>query len=223
MEGISHRSCQLLAGSFALGLQVFIGLFAGSSLFCKYYLERPQRKFAIFLLDVSKQGISSILIHFWNILQSIEFSKLSRKSIESNQNQSKASSDQCANYFIYFALDTFLGVYIVYLTLHGVHRIALRYNLVSIKHQGYYGSPRRMSWYFQQLLVFLGAIIWSKLLLGLLMYAVSSYATAIGNILFEPFHMFHPNIELLFVMVICPFFLSIVQVSSVTYQPEQPY
>lgn len=200
-------SCRLIAGTFATTLQVGIGCFAGLSLLYKhYYVETPRRNFDVWMMDISKQAISSVLIHFWNIAQSILFSKLSSRK------DSSIESDECANYFMYFVLDTFLGVYFVYIQLLIVHEIALRFGIRSLKTQGYYGTPRRMKWYFHQLFCFMSVVIVSKFILGVLMFVLSKPADLIGSIIFQPFHNMNPNIELVFVMVICPFFLNIIQV-----------
>jgi hypothetical protein len=213
MEALSETdqslesSCRLIAGLFATMLQVGIGCFAGLSLLYKhYFVESPRRSFDIWMMDISKQGFASVLIHFWNIAQSILFSKLSTKKNPS------AESDECANYFMYFVLDTFLGVYFVYIQLLIIHELALRYGIRSLKTQGYYGTPRQMRWYIHQLVCFLAVVIVSKSILGLLMFVLSTPADMIGSIIFEPFHHMNPNVELVFVMVVCPFFLNIIQV-----------
>ena len=203
--------CRLISGNFSVGLQVFIALMASLSLLYKYLVfEKPRRKYEIFLMDVSKQGVSSMLIHFWNICQSIQFSK-------SLSNQINQNGDECANYFMFFALDTFLGIYITYVILLLVHKVSLTYNIVSIKYQGYYGHPLKYSWYYQQLIVFILAIVISKSCLGFIMYWLSNEANLIATILFEPFKSFDPDVELIFVMVICPFFLSIIQVITLPF------
>ena len=200
------KSCQLLGGSFANLLQLFIGLTAGVSLIYKrYVVETNRRPIEIWFLDISKQGISSLIIHFWNIGQSILFSKLNFN------HEINYHTDECANYFIYFVLDTFLGVYLVWIILEIIKYIAKHRNWKSLSYQGFYGSPLKMSWYVNQLIIFLCATIISKFILGLFIYKFENTANYITSILFAPFQS-RPTSELIFVMVVCPCFLNIVQV-----------
>jgi hypothetical protein len=90
-------------------LQLVLGVTALMSLIYKRQTESPRRPFDVWFMDVSKQGFSSVLVHFWNIGLSIIFANLS-----SNDNR---ASDECAFYFINFLLDTFVGVFLVWLLL----------------------------------------------------------------------------------------------------------
>lgn len=129
-----NSSCKLVEGEFALSVQICIGFLAGFSLVYKHYvIENPRRNFDIWILDISKQGFQSTLIHFWNIFQSIILSNFATK-----QDNNKIY-DECANYFVTFVLDTLLGVYLVYILLKGVQKLSVRYQLMSLKHQGFYG------------------------------------------------------------------------------------
>mmetsp|Transcript_3670 Transcript_3670/g.3272 ORF Transcript_3670/g.3272 Transcript_3670/m.3272 type:complete len:249 (-) Transcript_3670:134-880(-) len=198
-------SCHLLAGNFATSLQIFIGIIAGFSLIYKrYFVESNLRPLHVWLLDVSKQVFSSMIIHVWNICQSIIFSNISTQNGNSN------GTDECANYFMYFLLDTVLGVYLVWSMLRITQFYANKNQFLPLKHQGFYGKPIRMSWYCIQFIVFLVATLFSKIILGIFMYLFSTPADNIGLILFKPFHSI-PNIELVVVMVVCPCFLSMIQ------------
>ena len=62
--------CRLL-GPFALLVQGALGGLALLSLVYKRWRERPQRPLKIFLFDVSKQVVGSVLTHIVNILMSM--------------------------------------------------------------------------------------------------------------------------------------------------------
>lgn len=51
--------------------------------------------------------------------------------------------DPCAWYFVNYAIDTFLGVFVAWLFLLLLHRIAIRFDLEYIKDMGEYGKPPR--------------------------------------------------------------------------------
>lgn len=195
------KECKLLSGPFATSLQICIGISASSTLLYKRYIEHPKRPWNIWMMDVSKQGFSSVLMHAWNIFQSILFSALSTRS----------SPDECANYFINFLLDTLFGVFIIWAGLSLICRLARIVRVDCLMENGFYGDPPQISWYFAQLGVFLLVIIMSKLLLGSLLYLVSSTSDKLAEIVFRPLRS-NPELELVIVMVVCPFFLSIIQV-----------
>ena len=65
---MTTRQCHLLGGWFATSIQVFIGIIALTSLVYKReFVENPKRPISIWIMDVSKQIFSSVIIHFCNI------------------------------------------------------------------------------------------------------------------------------------------------------------
>ena len=156
-------------------------------------------------MDVSKQAIGSIFIHFWNIGLSILFArKLEDSSDTSNQ------SDECAFYFLSFLFDTIFGIFFVWALLKMIKMVALSYRIESITVQGYYGNPPSINWYLGQLLCFLLAIMGSKIIITLLMYSIAALLQNVGNLIFQSIQM-NPKNELLIVMIVCPFSLNIIQ------------
>ena len=122
---MSH--CHLLGGYFSSAVQIFIGVIAFSSLVYKreFVETSPSRRpINIWLMDVSKQAISSVIIHFCNIGLSILFAKLSLTP-------DNDISDECAFYFLSFLLDTIVGVYLIFLLLGVAQQLALQYEITA--------------------------------------------------------------------------------------------
>lgn len=202
---VGHSDCKLISGYFATGLQVVLGLIAMSTLLYKRYVieaDNP-RPYDTWLMDCSKQGVQSVFIHFSNIALAIIFANLPFDN-------SSASHDECAFYFITFVLDTFLGIHLIWLVLRGVRIVAISFGWQSVRDQGYYGTPPAFSWYIQQLYVFLGATAVSKFVIGLGMLMFRNDLDLLGTLLFKTFHM-RPDTELTVVMIICPCFLNAIQ------------
>ena len=209
----SANNCHLIAGTFATFLQFLLGLFAISTLVYKRSVETPRRPLDIWLMDVSKQVLSSFVIHFWNIGLSILFANsflITSADATADVAQSSSGADECSFYFLSFVFDTILGVFLVWVLLKVNRQIATLLQIESIQIQGYYSNPPKLSWYLQQLVCFLVIILISKIILGLMMYSVASSLEAIGSVIFAPLKL-HPNTELVVVMIICPCFLNIIQ------------
>ena len=197
--------CKLIQGEFATMLQIFLGLLSmGTLLFKRYVHEDNPRPYEVWLMDVSKQSVQSVLVHSINIALSIVFASLSLTTSR------PAGGDQCAFYFISFLLDTVLGVHIIWLCLRLVRFFAKWWGWSSVAVQGAYGSPPSFEVYVKQLYVFLASTVVSKLVLGFVMYGFHSPLDALGTWLFFSLRL-HPQTELIFVMLIAPFFLNSVQ------------
>ena len=194
------RKCELLSGVFAVSLQAFIGLVALATLAYKRHIERPQRPWDIWALDVGKQFVGGVFIHFANIGMSV--------ILESDT----TNSNQCVWYFWNYFFDCTVGVLIVYLVHAALCRICVRLwpRGSSFRRIGYYGNPAKLAVWWQQLKPWVLALIINKFLVGLFLLLLREEMIAFGNALFEPFQM-HPKVELVVVMVLCPWFLQIVQ------------
>ena len=156
-------------------------------------------------MDVSKQAIGGIFIHFWNIVLSILFAQT---LVDSSNNSDQ--SDECAFYFLMFLFDTIFGVSFIWILLRLVKAIAQSLGIESIKVQGYYGNPPSINWYLKQQLSFLIAIIGSKSIITAIMYVEVLPLQHVGNRIFQSLKM-NPKCELIVVMIICPFFFNIIQ------------
>jgi hypothetical protein len=206
------HKCELLGGSYALFLQVAIAAFAMSSLLYKrtFLDEKPRRSFQIWSMDVSKQCFSSVAIHISNVGISILLAQLTPEE----RSHGGQSGDQCANYLVNFIMDTVIGIFFVWVLLSATSRVAHMYDVPSLKEQGFYDDPPSWSFYFSQLFIFLVITLFSKFLLGLLFFYFENEFSFLGRIICRPFDN-DPNAELTFVMVVCPSFLNIVQVTII--------
>ena len=163
------KSCHLLAGSFAVVIQAFIGIVSLSTLVYKRFIDNSRRPLEIWLMDVSKQIFSSIFIHFWNIALSIIFTnKLDNLRLNSSNGVDVAQirrgvvyfwvPDECSFYFLSFVFDTILGVFLIWVLLKVARQLAITCRLEAIRNQGYYGTPPRLTWYVQPSLPFISLL-----------------------------------------------------------------
>lgn len=114
----SDGSCNLI-GIFGMCIQGLLATVSFSSLLVKRFRERPRRCYWIFLLDASKQGISSLLIHCMNMVASIQVGTVS-------------SVNECAWYIICFVVDCSLGTLLNYLLIKMVDYLADKWGLIVI-------------------------------------------------------------------------------------------
>eukprot|EP00456_Euglypha_rotunda_P005081 TRINITY_DN108629_c0_g1_i1.p1 TRINITY_DN108629_c0_g1~~TRINITY_DN108629_c0_g1_i1.p1 ORF type:complete len:150 (-),score=14.69 TRINITY_DN108629_c0_g1_i1:11-433(-) len=104
------------------------------------YFEQPPRPIKIWLMDVSKQSVAAGFGHFLNIGAAY----LLFKSIE--------SSDQCAWYFINYAVDTTIGIPVAWFYLQLLQKVAWKFDWDKIANTGDYGSPPSLKiWVYQTL------------------------------------------------------------------------
>jgi hypothetical protein len=178
-DSTQTSQCHLIAGKFATSLQIFIGATAMGTLIYKRYTETPRRFLDIWLMDVSKQVFSSALVHFWNIGLSILFTSSFLTT------SGTSGGDECSFYFLNFVFDTILGVFMIWILLKVLKRIAFAFGIEALKHQGYYGDPPKLSRYIQQLLGYLTLVLISKVILALMMLSVRGTLQWIGGVIFR--------------------------------------
>jgi uncharacterized membrane protein YjgN (DUF898 family) len=147
------------------------------------------------------------MIHFSNVGLSIILSQVTAEEKRSGV----LAGDQCANYLVNFIMDTILGVFLVWILLGLVSKMAYRFDVRELKEQGFYDDPPSCCFYFSQLCIFLVVTLFSKFLLGILFIWFESDLGVVGRIICQPFKD-DPDAELTFVMVVCPSILNIVQV-----------
>jgi len=95
---MGHPECQVLSGAFATLVQLSLALFAVLTLALKRFLERPQRPWLVWGLDVSKQCCGAAYAHLLNLLISMAIS-----------HHLGTDSDQCAWYFHLYIIDVTIG------------------------------------------------------------------------------------------------------------------
>ena len=190
-------------------------------------------------MDVSKQGFGALVIHFWNIFLSHYIAVVRSTSMYTQQDvfldstladdgttTSSSSStsivvnddgsddgdgrnDECAFYFLSFLLDMFIGVTLIFYGLHFVSSWAKEHDVAALIQSGFYPKPVVVS-YLAQTVAYLLIVVSSKILITALELLFQHHLEAVGNALFSPISKNHPQLELMVVMVICPFFLNII-------------
>ena len=96
-----NGECKLL-GPFALFIQAALGGLALLSLVYKRWRERPRRPVKIWLFDVSKQVVGSILLHIVNLLMSsVSSDSLTATALSTSGYQ----ANPCSYYMLNLAID----------------------------------------------------------------------------------------------------------------------
>ncbi|KAI9014513.1 vacuolar membrane protein-domain-containing protein [Phycomyces nitens] len=139
------EGCKLL-DSFAIVVQFTLAATALLTLFIKRYRERPQRPVPVWALDISKQFVGAVVIHFLNLAT----------SYLAGRPKDGQKTNLCVWYFLNVAIDTTLGVAILWAWLHIIQYGLERLNVKDIR-SGYYGPPplrRRLLPWIKQTTVF---------------------------------------------------------------------
>lgn len=130
--------CHLL-GPISIGIQLFQAIAIASALILKRHLERPQRKWSVWFMDVSKQVVGSGGIHIANVAASV-------------------GKDECVYYILNLFLDCTIGVAVIWAWLLLLERVALKFK-VHLGQRGHYENSRA---YLLQLLIYMIALILMK-------------------------------------------------------------
>lgn len=196
---LTDNTCKILGNQLSYLIQVFLGVSVVLSLLCKRHFERPKRPLRIWILDVGKMLTGGFFVHLGNIIVS-EF-------ILNSDN-----SDECSWYFINFFVDCTLGVGVVYISHKTICKIIdkLKGYSSDITKIGFYGNPIDYSIWIKQNMIYLAALFINKIIITSILYEARKPIGRFGNWLFSPVRS-KPNLELILVMVICPWILTTLQ------------
>ncbi|KAF2213446.1 hypothetical protein CERZMDRAFT_66930 [Cercospora zeae-maydis SCOH1-5] len=172
-----QAECNLL-GKFALFVQGALGLLAVLTLVFKRWREESKRPWKIFLFDVSKQLLGSMLVHVINLAMSM-FGSLdvanAAATVATQGAVDEKTPNPCSYYLLNLAIDTTIGVPVLYIILKILHAAFLRTPLAdppeSIK-SGHYDSPPKITWYFKQLLIYCIGLTFMKVFVLFLFMAM---------------------------------------------------
>ncbi|KAF7192486.1 FK506-binding protein 2 [Pseudocercospora fuligena] len=165
-----QAKCHLL-GPFALLVQGALGLLAVLTLVYKRWREVPKRPWKIFFFDVSKQLFGSMLTHVINLAMSMLGSAdianaAANVAGKDSQTPHGRMPNPCSFYLLNLAIDTTIGVPVLYVLLNILHALFKRTPLAnppeSIK-SGHYDQPPRVTWYLKQLLIYCIGLTFMKL------------------------------------------------------------
>lgn len=183
--------CELL-GSFAIIVQISMGLLAVASLVFKRYREHFRRPWWVWFFDVLKQVFGAAGLHVINLLMSILFSSSEEPGVDDNP---------CTWYFVNILLDTTVGVPLLWFCLYVVHNCAFRLGITEII-SGQYGRPPRWRAFIKQASLFLLGLIGMKILLYIFAWC-TPFVDDFGNFLIS-WTDFDSRVQVAFVMMVFP-------------------
>jgi hypothetical protein len=165
---------------------------------CKFILKK----------DISKQMVSSLLIHFMNLLLAVMLSK---------QNE----DDACVWYLINCLLDTFVGVIFQWILVRLIEVIARRKKIETLVSGCYYSrnttefDDLNIDYTIWAVQCGLWCIIcaWMKMFIYFIMITFGPSLDKFGTSLLQSVSEY-PRLELVIVMVIVPFILNCIQVNT---------
>jgi hypothetical protein len=191
-----ESACKLV-DTFAIVVQILMAIGALSALLYKRAIEKPQRSILIWSMDTSKQVIAASIVHFTNILLAYLATFIPQ-----------SSTNPCVWYFLNLLMDCTIGVYILHIFLKGLNRVASRIGITGIK-MGHYGSPPRFMPWFKQLILFLTAWFWVKIIVGFALFAVPIFSI-LGTWVLSPIAD-DKRAQIVFVMFLFPLCMNIIQ------------
>ena len=195
-------------------MQVALGVFSFSGLFIKRNFEYPKRSYRIFLLDISKQGLSAGWTHVMNLFLAVYLQLKVNKG------------NGCDWYFINFICEILFGLVLVYL----IHKLIIKFaerNDILILQSGVYLSIHdaqyiyRYTWeeldkhinyrvWLIQLGIWLMIVTIAKLLVFAILFQFAAQIIDVGINILSIFRGY-PNLELFFVMILVPFIMNSLQ------------
>jgi hypothetical protein len=194
-ELTEQGKCELL-GMFGFFIQFSLGIICFSILFIKRQLEKPKRYWKIWLMDISKQGISTLLLHFFNLFFSVAVSS--------------ENEDQCVWYLNNVLLDGTIGVLFQWILVRCLEILARKLEIDALTSGCYFSyevnefSERTLDysiWGSQMGIWCLISTI-SKTLIYIILNVWIDFFNRMGTDILSKFN--DPKLELIFVMIVVP-------------------
>lgn len=190
-----YPRCTLLGGSFAVIVQVGLGVAAISVLIYKRHAERPKRPWMVWFFDTTKQCFAGGLQHFVNLAFGMMFAV-------------SGGASECSWYLINFAITVGCGVFLLWGAMKLYTRIVDRYQLTLLR-SGEYGNPPNWKPWLAQLLIWGFLASFEKVITAaLVILPLHSQLDRFASWLEGPL-LPYPTAELLLVMVLAPVLLNI--------------
>mmetsp|Transcript_36259 Transcript_36259/g.58214 ORF Transcript_36259/g.58214 Transcript_36259/m.58214 type:complete len:306 (+) Transcript_36259:71-988(+) len=196
-RGVEPARCRLLSSAFDYLIQGILGFSAFATLWIKFKFENTERDIRSFVFDTTKQAVSGVTIHFFNIFLA--------KLLIWGGGTTKA--DECDVYFVNFCVDIFFGVVLVWLLLKPYEKAVQRYQLSS-RQCGHYGEPNEWSPFFLQLIGFSFLMVAVKLILSACEFVLAPQIDQLGHAMFfwmDP----NPKLKLVMIMIVAPFLCNV--------------
>ena len=209
-ENDSPTQCEIL-GDFGLMIQFLLGALSFGSLFLKRLHEYPKRSYRIFLLDISKQGISAFWCHVLNMMIAVYLQLKVNKG------------NGCEWYFINYVGEIALSVLLSYCIHSVILHFADKYDILILQ-SGVYLSIHDAQYIYRysyadldkhinykvwwiQLTIWVMIVTISKITVFGIEYWFAEEFITLSILVLSRFHG-HPKLELIFVMMIVPFTLN---------------
>ena len=195
--------CELL-GMFGFFIQFLLGVICFSVLVIKRQLESPKRSLLVWLLDISKQGISTLILHFFNLFFAVAVTS--------------ENEDQCVWYLNNVLLDGTIGVLFQWIFIRCLEILARKLKIEALTSGCYYSYEQNE--FFENTIDY---SIWaSQMGIWCLISTISkSLIYIILNVCIDFFNKFgadildhfkdNPKLELIFVMIVVPSIISCFQ------------
>ena len=176
---------------------VLLGIFCFSILVIKRQLESPKRSTIIWFLDISKQGISTLLLHFFNLFFSVAISS--------------ENEDQCVWYLNNVLLDGTIGVLFQWIFVRCLEILARKFKIETLTSGCYYSYEQNefsentidySIWAAQMGIWCLISTI-SKSLIYITLNVWIDFFNKFGADILDKFKD-NPKLELIFVMIVVP-------------------
>ena len=199
-----ESKCELF-GPFGFFVQFTLGVISFGTLIIKRQLEYPKRTVRIWLLDVSKQGISTFLIHFLNLFLAVTISK---------QND----EDACVWYLDNVLLDTSIGVLFQWILVRLLEILARHLKIDTLISGCYFSIDATefndntidYSIWFSQMGIWCLITSISKFFNYIILNGFVDFFRNLGNFVLEKLQPY-PKFELVFVMIFVPLLTSMFQ------------
>ncbi|KAL1583722.1 hypothetical protein WHR41_07471 [Cladosporium halotolerans] len=210
-----ENQCKLL-GPFALLVQAALGVLALLTLVFKRFRETPKRPWKVWFFDVAKQVTGAVILHLINLMMS----ELGAGDLENTvadvgsktQDEEGRKPNPCSFYLLNLAIDTTIGIPVLFVFLKVLHKIFLRTPLAKPMESissGNYGSPPRWPWFFKQLLIYTIGLVCMKLFVWLL-FALLPWLPWVGDWALR-WTEGSEALQIAFVMFIFPLLMNILQ------------
>lgn len=205
-----------ILGASGIIVQFVLGLLSFSALLIKRFFEKPKRPWIVWILDASKQIWSCEVAHWMNMLLAI---------LLSSNNQ----ADDWDWYFLTFTTDVIIGVFLNYLAMEFLRKVALRYRIEALNSGVYISdtyvtldvdnyhpnrqtefSDIKLSIWFVQTFVWCLIIIGVKLFLFIFQNLGAPVLEMVSNTLLGWLNIY-PDIKLILIMIIIPVIFNGVQ------------
>lgn len=195
--------CTLITTTFDYCVQGVLGILALASLWIKFRIfDTKIRSLHTWALDTSKQALGGCLVHFVNIGMS--------KALHEYIQEESLQADECDFYLINLALDTIVGLALIYIMFELYETIVHNVFHLNVAEMGDYGDPPKYSVWAFQLFVYMAVILSTKLCIFMVELWFVREFDKIGHVLLYPLDLM-PRIKLVVVMVIAPLVLTSVQ------------